>query len=49
VSLYGLVIALAVASIFALRFGTGWTQRWRLWMFDEPSDRRPRRKNGVLT
>jgi hypothetical protein len=49
VSFYGLLIAVTVATFFAVRYGRGWTKAWRHWMFDEPVDSIPPRRDRAIT
>jgi hypothetical protein len=48
-SLYGLLMAAAIALFFSVRHGRGWTQKWRQWMFGESPDGKPPRKGHVIT
>jgi hypothetical protein len=47
VSFYGLLIAVMVAPFFAVRYGRGWTNPWRHWMFEEPVDSNPHKSSAI--
>lgn len=46
---YGLVIAAAAALLLALRYGRGWTEQWRRWMYGERRGATATRTNSTIT